>query len=100
MLCILTVEYFVLFNGTKVGLVIPRRGFRQGCPLSPYFFIFCFEGLSSMIRDFEARGALHGCLVCRIALSISHLFFAGDSYLFFKSSLAKVEVLRDIFLEI
>ena len=52
-----------------------------------------------MIRDSEARGALHGCLVCRNAPSISHLFFADDSYLFFKSSLAEVEVVRDILLK-
>ena len=51
-----------------------------------------------MLRDLEARGALHGFLVFRNAPSISHLFFADDSYLFFKSSLAEVEVVRDILL--
>ena len=98
MLCISTVEYSVLFNGTVVGSVVPGRGLRQGSPLSPYLFIVCAEGLSAMIRDSEARGALHGCLVCRNAPSISHLFFADDSYLFFKSSLAEAEVVRDILL--
>ena len=61
-------------------------------------FIECVEGLSIIIRDSEARGALHGCSVCSNALSISHLFFADDSYLFFKSSLAEVEVVCDILL--
>ena len=79
MLCISTVEYFVLFNGTVMGSVVLGRGLRQGCPLSPYLFIVCAEGLSAMIRDSEARGALHGCLVCWNAPSISHLFFADDS---------------------
>ena len=51
-----------------------------------------------MIRDSEARGALHGYSVCRNAPSISHLFFADDSYLFFKISLAEVEVVRHILL--
>ena len=32
------------------------------------------------------------------APSISHIFFTDDSYLFFKSSLAEVEVVRDILL--
>ena len=98
MLCISTVEYFVLFNGTVVGSVVPGRGLRQGCPLSPYLFIVCTKGLSVMIQDSEARGALHGCSVCRNAPSISHLFFADDSYLFFKSFLAEAEVVHDILL--
>ena len=98
MLCILAFEYSMLFNGTVMGSVVPRRGLRQGCPISPYLFIVCVEGLSAMIRDSEARGALHGCSVCRNAPSISHLFFADDSYLFFKSSLAEAEVVRDILL--
>ena len=98
MLCILTVEYSMLFNGTVVGLVVPGRGLRQGCPLSPYLFIVCVEELSAMIRDSEVRGALHGCSVCRNAPSISHPFFVNDSYLFFKSSLAEAEVVHDILL--
>ena len=98
MLCISTVEYFVLFNGTTVVSVVLRRGLRQGCPLSPYLFIVCAEGLFAMIQDAEARGALHGFSVFRNAPSISHIFFADDSYMLFKSSLAEVEVVRDILL--
>ena len=63
MLCISTVDYSMLFNGTIVGSV--GRGLRQGRPLSPYLFIVCAERLSAMIRDSEARGALHGCSVYR-----------------------------------
>ena len=66
----------------------------------PYLFIVCAKGLSAMIRDSEARGALHGYSVCRNAPSISHLFFADDSYLFFKNSLAEVEVVKSYSLEI
>ena len=98
MLCISTVEYFVLFNGTTVGSIVLGMVLCQGCSLSPYLFIVCPKGLSAMIRDVEARGALHCCSVCRNAPSISHLFFENDSYLFFKSSLAEVEVVHDILL--
>ena len=69
----------MLFNGTVVGSVVHGRGLRQGFPLSPYLFIVYVEGLSAMIRDSEARGALLGCSVCRNAPSISHLFFVDDS---------------------
>ena len=98
MLCISIVEYFVLLNGTVMGSVVPGRGLRQGFPLSPYLFIVCAEELFALIRDSEARGALHGCSVCKNAPSISHLFFVNDSYLFFTSSLAKAEVVHDILL--
>ncbi|XP_019163176.1 PREDICTED: uncharacterized protein LOC109159529 [Ipomoea nil] len=37
--------------------------------------------------DSQAKGLLHGCRVARGAPSISHLFFADDSLLFFKANL-------------
>ena len=89
MLCIPTIKYYVLFNGITVGLVVLGRGLHQGCPLSPYLFIVCVEGLSAMIRDAETRGALHGCSVCRNAPSISHLFPNGLFFGFLKDRLRK-----------
>jgi hypothetical protein len=42
------------------------RGLKQGDPLSPYIFIICAEGLSSLIKKSEARGEVHGIKECSV----------------------------------
>ncbi|CAN1776232.1 Transposon TX1 uncharacterized 149 kDa protein [Linum perenne] len=63
-MCVTSVQYSVVVNSKKVGPVIPERGLRQGCPLSPFLFIICAEGLSFLIRKAITDGALHGVNVC------------------------------------
>ena len=50
MLCVSTIRYNVLVNGMEVGPIVPKRGLWQGDPLSPYVFILCAKGLSSLIK--------------------------------------------------
>jgi len=95
-MCIGSVNYFVLVNGEQVGPIIPGRGPRQGDPLSPYLFIICVEGLSSLIRDAEIQGELTGTKVCRRAPPVSHLLFADDCFLFFKADEMQVNVMKNI----
>jgi hypothetical protein len=86
MLCVETVDYSVILNGNPVGPIIPGRGLRQGDPLSPYLFIICAEGLSSLINQAENRGDIHGVKICRNAPIISHLLFADDCFLLFRAT--------------
>jgi len=79
------VKYQVLINGDAVGLQNPRRGLRQGDPLSPYIFIICAEGLSVLLKRLEARGDIHGVKVCRGAPLLTHLLFADDYFLFYRA---------------
>ncbi|KAH9718961.1 reverse transcriptase domain-containing protein [Citrus sinensis] len=96
MLCVSTVRYSVLREGKEVGPIIPCRGLRQGDPLSPYLFIICAEGLSSLFRSQERSGLLHGVKVARGAPMISHLFFADDSFLFFKATHNEAALVKQV----
>ena len=45
-----TASYSILLYGEPTGFITPSRGIKQGDPLSPYLFLMCAEGLSSLIR--------------------------------------------------
>ena len=49
--CITTVSYSILVNGVAYGSIIPTRGLRQGDPISPYIFLLCTDGFSSLINN-------------------------------------------------
>ncbi|KAL5560757.1 hypothetical protein UlMin_036968 [Ulmus minor] len=86
MACVTSVSCSVLINGAKFGQLFPTRGLHQGDPLSPYLFLLCAEGLSSLFHHFEAAGRIQGMRCGRNGPTIFHLFFADDSLLFFEAS--------------
>ena len=77
-----TTPFSVRINGKAYGNIIPSRGLRQGDPLSPYLFLLCVEGFTSLLSKAEAEGRLHGIQICRRAPCISNLLFANDSLIF------------------
>ena len=85
--CITTVSYSILVNGEPKGMITPSRGLRQGDPLSPYLFLFCAEGLNALLWDVAAWGDIHGFSICRNGSKLTHLFFADDCLIFYRSTL-------------
>jgi len=75
MKCVKTVTYKINVNDEYTETILPRRGLRQGDPLSPYLFVICAEGLSALMEDAERRGLIEGVGICHGAPGISHLFF-------------------------
>lgn len=82
MLCISSVTFSVLINGQPTDPFQPKRGIRQGDPLSPYIFILCAEVLSGMIARDQINGLITGISIATNAPPISHLLYADDIILF------------------
>jgi hypothetical protein len=49
MSCVRSVQYSVVVNGNSVANIYPTRGIQRNNPISPYLFIICADGLSSLI---------------------------------------------------
>lgn len=86
MMCVTPVQYHALVESDEIGPIVPQHGIRQGDPLSPYMFIVMAKGLSALIRNYETRGLFHGVAIAMSAPRISHLLFADDSFIFFKTN--------------
>lgn len=73
-------------NGRPGETVVPTRGLRQGDPLSPYLFLLCVEGLSSLLEKAREKKELKGVSMARGGTNITHLLFADDYLIFGKAS--------------
>ena len=96
MQCISSVSYSIRINRCPQGNITPTRGLRQGDPLSPYLFFICAKGLSGLTKKSVQNGDMEGVAVCRDAPSLSHLFFADDSLIFYKASLVECNSLQRV----
>ena len=61
-----------------------------------FFFLFCAEGLSALIKSSVENGSLKGITICRGGPQLSHLFSVDDSLIFYKATLANCESLQRI----
>ncbi|KAL5544814.1 hypothetical protein UlMin_008598 [Ulmus minor] len=96
MACISSVTYSFQFNGKRFGHLTSSRGLRQGDPLSPYLFLICGEGLSSLLHLYEQNGDLQGLRCGLRGPSISHLLFADDSLFFLEAKLTVCAAIKEI----
>ena len=84
--------------GKQKGHIIPTRGIRQCDPLSPYIFVLCAEGLSSLIKKVVDDGMMEGLVICRGGRGprLSHLFFVDDGLIVCKASIEECNSLQRI----
>jgi hypothetical protein len=86
MRCVESVRFSVRVNGQLSNAFYPTRGIRQGDPMSPYLFLLCAEGLSSMLKYSGPQFLSKGVQVGIHAPWVSHLLFADDCLVFTQAS--------------
>lgn len=82
MRCMASVSYRVGLNGCFNDMFVPSRGLKQGDPMSPYLFLICVEGFSTLLEQAKIQNVVKGVRLGRGSLAINHLFFADGSLLF------------------
>ncbi|XP_060965607.1 uncharacterized protein LOC115718055 [Cannabis sativa] len=88
--CLSSVQYQVLLNGGLTKAFVPKRGLKQGDPLSPYLFILGAEVLSRLFSRAESEGNLKGYSLSRGGTPISHLMYADDLLIFLEAEKGNV----------
>jgi hypothetical protein len=96
MKCVTSVKYRIRVNGELSEEFTPERGLRQGDPISPYLFLLCAEGFSSLLAKAEEEGKIGGVRVCRNAPSVSHLLFADDSLILCRATEGEATNLKEL----
>ena len=83
--CVQASNLSIFWNGNRLDSFQPRRGLRQGDPISPYLFVLCMERLACFISKQVDEGIWDGVAVSRGEPRVSHLMFADDHLLFCKA---------------
>jgi len=78
--CVTSASFVVLVNGSPSYFFQAGRGLRQGCPLSPLFFLLVVDSLSRLIEKAKLEGKLCGFFVSK-GFPITHLMFVDDLFL-------------------
>ncbi|KAL4378892.1 hypothetical protein GQ457_02G026740 [Hibiscus cannabinus] len=96
MRCVSSVSSRVRLRGTLFEAFLPRRGLRQGVPLSPFLFLFCTEGLLVALTAAQREGHLPDVRASKHGPPFNHLLFAYDSLVFMRNDMSEVHYLKDI----
>lgn len=94
MCCITTPQISVFWNGEITPEFFPSRGIRQGDPLSSYIFVLCLDKLSTLIENQVRLGCWKPLRLTK-NISLSHVFYADDVFLFGHTSAENMTNIMD-----
>lgn len=89
-------ETNVLWNGCTSDYFCPKKGRRQGDPISLYLFVLCIDKLSHLISDKMDEERWTPLKVGRRGPVVSHLMFVDDFLLFGKATNSQVDVVMEV----
>ena len=93
--CVSTVSFELLINGGKTGQFRPKRGLRQGDPLSPYLFILCQEVLSRILEKEFMEKNISGGKASIGNTPITHVMYLDDIVLFSEARMREANAIND-----
>ena len=96
MVCVSSPSYSIAINGKPYGDLQPLRGLRQGNPLSPYLFLLCAKGFTSLLEKARLEKRISGVSICWNAPKLANLLFADDSLLFYQANQPEVTMISEI----
>uniref|UniRef100_A0A803P9U4 Reverse transcriptase domain-containing protein n=1 Tax=Cannabis sativa TaxID=3483 RepID=A0A803P9U4_CANSA len=94
--CVKTVTFSVLLNGEAKGNIVPKRGLRQGDPLSPFLFLICSEGLSCLLNEASRANKIHGLRFGNLGRRLTHLLFADDCLIFVDATMEESKAIKEV----
>ncbi len=94
--CVTTVSFSVLVNNSPTEQFFPKKGLRQGDPLSPYLFILGAEILARIIQNECNNNQDIGVQISKNGTTIPFLSFVDDIIIFAKANSNECEKIKEI----